>query len=301
MRDFRYAAPTSLADATSILLGGGEVRILAGGTDLLPRMRDGSVVADTVLDVKRVPGMLDIVRVDGGLRLGAAVPFHRIRDDPRIVRAYPALTDAARIVGGWQIQARASAGGNLCNASPAADTTPALIVERASCRIVGPEGERLVPAAGFCTAPGRTVLESGELLTSLELPAPEERAGSRYVRFIPRNEMDIAVAGAAAWVRLDEDGKTVADARVALAAVAPTAVEAPDAAVSLIGGPATEAAFAAAGEIAREAARPITDMRGPADYRRHLAGVLVKRALAGAADRAAGGSREPILFGNRDR
>jgi carbon-monoxide dehydrogenase medium subunit len=297
MKGFEYIASTTLEEATAVLAEHGDgARILAGGTDILVQLREGQRAADVVLDIKKVPELTEVTFPDGGgLRLGAAVPFHRIWGDERIIDAYPALTDASRIVGGWQIQGRASVGGNLCNSSPAADTTPALIVEAAECHIAGPTGRRSVPAAEFCTGPGRNVLERGELLVSLEFPARVRGAGSRYVRFIPRNEMDIAVAGAGVWLELDEPGDSIVGARIALAAVAPTAVEATEAAAWLLGRPATSASFERAGELARSVADPISDMRGPAEYRVHLVGVLVKRALAVAADRARGGDRFPII------
>ncbi len=297
MRGFEYIASTTIEEATAVLAEHGDgARILAGGTDLLVQLREGLCAADVVLDIKKVPELTEVSFPDGGgLRLGAAVPFHRIWGDERVIDAYPALTDASRIVGGWQIQGRASVGGNLCNSSPAADTTPALIVEGAECHIAGPTGRRHVPAAEFCTGPGLNVLERGELLVSLEFPACSPRSGSRYVRFIPRNEMDIAVAGAGAWLELDEAGDAIVGARIALAAVSPRAVEATEAAAWLLGRPATPASFERAGELARAAADPISDMRGPREYRVHLVGVLVKRALSIAADRARGGDRSPIL------
>lgn len=293
MRDFDYVAPATLDGAIAALEKHGErARILAGGTDIIVELREGRRDVDVVVDIKRIHDLTGIdFRPDGSLRLGAAVPFHRIWRDDRIVEAYPALTDAARIVGGWQIQGRASTGGNVCNSSPAADTIPALIVERAVCHIAGPGGTRTVDASAFCTGPGRNVLERGELLVAFELPGATKGAGSRYLRFIPRNEMDIAVVGVGAWLQVD--GDTVTDARLALAAVAPTAVEATEAASFLVGRPATPSSFEEAGALAREIANPISDMRGPEEYRRHLVGVLVKRALTGALERAQGGDRSP--------
>lgn len=287
MKDFDYVAAANLDEAVSLLAARGErARILAGGTDIIVQLREGLREADLVLDVKKIPELTEYDHsTERGLRLGAAVPCYRIYGDEALRRAYPALCDAARIIGGWQIQGRASIGGNLCNSSPAADSIPALIAHAATCRIVGPQGTRDVPVEEFCTAPGRNVLKRGELLVSLHLPPTPARCGARYLRFIPRNEMDIAVVGVGAWLMRDEQG-LIAAARIGLAAVAPTPLFARQAGDFLIGKPATDESFRAAGELAKNVARPISDMRGPAEYRTHLLGVLVRRALAGAAERS---------------
>ncbi|MBX7166915.1 MAG: FAD binding domain-containing protein [Pirellulales bacterium] len=290
MKDFDYAAAATVDEAVSLLAAHGpQAKVLAGGTDILVQLREGMRDASLVVDIKRIPELTAIDwQSDGSLRLGAAVPCAQLYGNPRIVEAYAGLTDAAHIIGGWQIQSRASLGGNLCNSSPAADSIPALIAYGARAQIAGPEGTRLVPVAEFCTAPGKNVLQRGEFLVNLELPAKLPRSGGAYLRFIPRNEMDIAVVGCGAWVQLSNDLKSVQAARIALAAVAPTPLLATAAADWLVGQPATEASFAEAGRLAQQVARPISDKRGPADYRRHLVGVLVKRCLAKAAARAAG-------------
>ena len=262
---------------------------MAGGTDILVQLREGLRDADLIVDVKKIPELMTIT-LDGqrGLRLGASVPCYRIYRDASIASAYPALADAARIIGGWQIQSRGSIGGNLCNSSPAADSIPALIALDAKCQIAGPDGRRTVPVAEFCTAPGKNVLKRGEILVALEFPRVVEHEGSRYLRFIPRNEMDIAVVGAGAWLRLNAKGDTIEAARLALAAVAPTPLAAGEVGAWLAGKPATQATFDEAGNRARLLAKPITDMRGPAEYRVHVVGVMVARALAGAVERARG-------------
>jgi len=290
VKSFDYAAPTSLAEATALLARlNGTARILAGGTDLLVQLREHLRDADLIVDVKRVPELMEMsYSLEDGLRLGASVPCYRVYDDALISAAYPGLADAARIVGGWQIQSRASVGGNLCNASPAGDTIAPLIALKGICVVVGPGGTREVPAEAFCSAPGRNVLGRGELLATIVVPPPSVRGGSAYERFIPRNEMDIAVVSAAAWVRLDPAGETVVEARVALGAVAPTTVVATEACRWLAGRPATDETFARAGELARAAALPISDMRGTAEYRTHLVGVLTRRTLAKAVERARG-------------
>ena len=297
MRDFEYKAPATINEAVTLLAErGSEARVLAGGTDIIVQLREGLRKADLVVDVKKIPELMSLTwRDDGGLDIGGAVPCHVLYNDAKVIDAYPSITDSAKIIGGWQIQGRASIGGNLCNSSPAADSIPALIVENATCRIAGPGGERHVPVQEFCTAPGANVLTEGELLVSLVLPPTGGSSGSRYMRFTPRNEMDIAVTGAGAWLRLGEGGETVEEARLALSAVAPTPVVAGEAEAWLQGKPATEESFTEAGNIARKAAAPISDMRGPADYRTHLVGVLVKRALNGALGRARGGDRNPVI------
>lgn len=287
MNDFQYAAPDTLDKATSLLAEyGSRARILAGGTDILVQMREGKRTADMVVDVKHI-GELMAVELNGhGLRVGASVPCYRLYEDAAVKDAYPALTDAARIIGGWQIQSRASVGGNLCNSSPAADSIPPLIVHQAIAEIASKTGRREVPVVEFCTAPGRNVMKDGELLVSLKLPAPAPHSSSAYLRFIPRNEMDIAVVGAAAWVQLNAAGDTIEQARIALAAVAPTPKLAKDAGDWLAGKQTDDATLAEAGERAKAVASPIDDMRGTIEYRRHLSGVLTNRALRIAIDRA---------------
>lgn len=290
MTNFDYAAPTSLAQATALLEGArGTARVLSGGTDLIVQLRERLRAADLVVDLKKIPELMELTfSPDEGLRLGASVPCYRIYEHADIPSAYPALADAARIVGGWQIQSRASVGGNLCNSSPAADTIPPLIALGARCVIAGPDGRREVPAESFCTGPGRNVLQRGEILTTIVLPPPETLCGSAYERFIPRNEMDIAVAGAGSWVKLGRDGTTIERARIGLAAVAPTPLFAAEASQWLGGKPATDETFERAGELAQRVATPISDMRGTAEFRVHLVGVLARRTLARAVERARG-------------
>ncbi len=290
MKDFEYQLAATVDEAVSLLAAHGDrARVLTGGTDLLVQLREGQREVDLVVDVKKIPELAEM-RYDAntGLRLGAAVACYRIYSDRAVAAAYPALADSARIIGGWQIQSRASIGGNLCNSSPAADSIPSLIVHDVTCRLFGPQGRRDVPVAEFCTAPGKNVLGRGEVLASLDFPAPAPHSSSAYLRFIPRNEMDIAVVGAASWLRLNVAQDTIEAARVALGAVAPKPLPADEVSKWLVGKPANEATFAAAADVARQAARPISDKRGTADYRRHLAGVLVQRTLAIATQRACG-------------
>jgi carbon-monoxide dehydrogenase medium subunit len=286
-----YAAPKTLAQAISLLAKHGDrARILAGGTDILVQLREGRRDYDLLVDIKHIRQLNELVcsprSKQPDLRIGAAVPCYRIYQQKNVRKYYPGLIDAVELIGGIQIQNRASVGGNLCNASPAADTIPPLIVHQAKCIIAGPEGERAVPVENFCTAPGRTVLKPGELLVGLHMPLPFSHFGANYQRFIPRNEMDIAVVGVGSSVTLDEDKTRCVAARIALAAVAPTPLLVPEAGAALVDGEISDALIDKAAELAQAAAKPISDMRGDADYRRHLVGVLTKRTLREAIKRA---------------
>jgi carbon-monoxide dehydrogenase medium subunit len=281
-----YEAPDTLDQAVSILKTHGEnARPLCGGTDILIQLRAGIRRIEHLVDVKNIKE-LQTLSFDPkkGLRLGAAVPCIEISESDVMRRHYPGLTEAAHLIGSLQIQNRASVGGNLCNGSPAADTTPALIALGARARIVGTGGEREVPVESFVVSPGRTVLKPGELLVELLIPAPASHSSDAYLRFIPRNEMDIAVVGVGASVTLDGDKVTAA--RIGLASVAPTPLLAGKAADALVGRKFDDAALEAAGRAASEACQPIDDMRGTIDFRKHVAGVLARRALTIAAERA---------------
>jgi carbon-monoxide dehydrogenase medium subunit len=290
LQAFDYVAAKTVDEAVSLLASkGSQARVLAGGTDLIVQLREGRRQLELVVDIKNVPEANALsYNPQSGLLLGAATPFHRVYGDPTIAKAYPGLMDAFTLVGGIQIQGRASAGGNLCNSSPAADTTPALVVHRAVCVIAGPNGRREVPVDNFCTGPGRNVLADGELLLSFRIPAPPQNFGAEYQRFIPRNEMDIAVVGVGSSLTLGADRSTITDARVSLGAVAPTVLLVAEAAAALIGKPCSEATVAAAAAAAQAAARPISDMRGTIEQRRHLVGVLTRRTLQTAFARARG-------------
>ena len=288
MHAFDYAAPTTVKEAVALLgRHGKNARILAGGTDIIAQMKEGRRRVNVLVDVKKIPEANEInYGPRKGLRVGAAVPCARIYDDPAVSVSYPALIDAVSLVGSIQIQSRATLAGNLCNASPAADTIPAMAVLGARARVVGPRGERLVPVEEFCTAPGQTVLKDDELVLSLDFPAPRTRSGAHFLRFIPRNEMDIAVTNAAAQVVLDKGGSSVVSARIAVGAVAPIVLMLDGAADALTKNGLSDEAIDQAAGIARKSARPITDMRGTEAQRIHLAGVLTRRAIKGAAARA---------------
>ena len=286
MHAIDYEAPTTLAQAVSILKAHGEnARPFCGGTDIIIQLRAGVRRTEHLVDVKKIKELQTLFfDAKKGLRLGAAVPCIEISESDMMRRHYPGLTEAAHLIGSLQIQNRASVGGNLCNGSPAADTTPALIALGARARVVGPNGEREVPVEAFVVSPGRTVLKPGELLVELLVPPPAPHSSDAYLRFIPRNEMDIAVVGVGASLTLD--GDKVKAARIALGAVAATPILAAKAAGAIIGKKLDDAALEAAGHAASDACSPIDDMRGTAEFRLHIAAVLTRRVLSIAAERA---------------
>ena len=287
MHAIRYEAPRSIADAVRLIQADPGARILAGGTDLLVQFRAGLRQPTAFVDVKRIPELIGISIDAKGLRLGAATSAAEICEHPEVKRLFPGLVEAVHLIGSTQIQGRGSVGGNLCNASPAADSTCALIVNRAECLIAGPKGERVVPVDTFCTGPGRTVLERGEFLVAIRIPRPAPLTADAYLRLIPRSEMDIAVAGAGVSVTLDASGVCTA-ARVAIGAVAPTALLVPGAATALVGSKLDDRALEKAAAAASAAATPIDDKRGTVAYRQSVVGVLTRRAAAAAAARARG-------------
>ncbi len=286
MQEVRYERPTTIAEATELLAqSNGITKILAGGTDVLVQMRINSQIPSLILDVKHIPELREL-RIDGdGLLLGAAVPSVELGESAEARKGYPGLVEGAEYIGSSQIQSRASVGGNLCNASPAADTVPALFALGAECRIAGPDGERTVPVEEFTTGVTTSCLQKGELLVSIRIPDPAAESSSAYLRFTPRNEMDIAVVGAGAAITLDKGGTCTA-ARLALGAVATTAIMVPEAADALVGSKIEESDLAKVAELASAASKPITDRRGTADFRRHVSGVLASRTVAAARDRA---------------
>lgn len=288
MQAFNYVAAQSVDEVIKLLAEKGDTaRVMSGGTDLLVALREGRRKAELVIDVKRLKETTEMTYdAQNGLTLGSAVPCHRMYDDKAVSKAYPGLIDSASLIGGVQVQGRASLGGNLCNASPAADSIPSLIVHSAICNIAGPNGRRQMPVEEFCVAPGRTALQQGEFLVSLSFPAPQPGFGAAYLRFIPRNEMDIAVVGAGAAVQLDESRTKIVAARISLGAVAPKPLFIPAAGDALVGKTISDDAIAEAARIAQAAATPITDMRGTAEYRKHLSAVLTSRALRKAIERA---------------
>ena len=289
MKDFQYLAPRKLDEAVLLLAEHADsAQLLAGGTDLLIFMRDGRKSPDFIIDAKKIPELTRVQLDADRLTIGAAVSCRTIWEHPEIAERFPALTDAATLIGGIQIQGRATFGGNLCNAAPSADTVPPVIVYGAIAHIISARGERDVPVEEICTGPGRTSLAPDEILVSLSIPAPPVNSGTAFLRFIPRNEMDIAVANAAARVDLDEAGTTFKSARIAIGAVAPTPLFVEAAGAALSGKPVSDASISDAARIARDASTPINDMRGTIEHRKQLVEVLTTRALRRAIARARG-------------
>jgi len=286
LHEIHFEVPTSVAQAVSMLKRHGEkARPLVGGTDLLIQLRAGVRRPEFIVDLKHIKELRQI-KFDAkkGVRLGGAVPCIEVYESELMRKHYPGLTEAAHLIGSLQIQNRASVGGNLCNGSPAADTTPALIALGAKARIAGGKTVREVPVEEIVTSPGRTVLKPNEILVEFAIPAPKAHSSDSYLRFIPRNEMDIAVVGVGTSITLD--GDVVKAARIALGAVGPTPIFAKKAGDSLIGKTLDNAAIEEAARLAIEAATPIDDMRGTAEFRKHVTGVLTRRTIQIAAERA---------------
>jgi CO/xanthine dehydrogenase FAD-binding subunit len=286
VRRFELALPESVDDCLKLLAERGpDTKVLAGGTDLLPQMKTGLVKPGRVIDLSGVARLRAIETAPGGAaRIGAAVTARRLERDPAIRARYPSLSESGALVGSVQIRNLATLGGNLCNAAPSADMAPPLLALEAEAVVAGKGGERRVPIAGFFQGVRRTVLGPDELLLELVLPDPGRRSGGAYLRHTPRRELDIAVVGVASQLTL-ADG-VCAKARIALASVAPTPVRATAAEQSLEGQPVTPERIARAADLAVEAARPISDQRGSAEFRRHLVRVLTRRTLTTALARA---------------
>ena len=292
MKWIDFEKPNTVEDAVKLLSdSGGNARAMAGGTDLIVMLRVGHprVNPDVVVDIKSIPELNELsYDANKGLTVGAAVECYKIYGDDNVNSHFSALNDSATLIGGTQIQGRASFGGNLCNAAPSGDSIPNMIAHRAVATITGPSGTREVPVEDICTGPGQTSIGSDELLISINFPSNGAGFGANYIRFIPRNEMDIAVAGVGASVTI-EDGKFTS-ARVSLASVAPTPLLVEEAGEALVGQPVSEGAIQKAADLAKAAVKPISDMRGTADYRKHLCDVLTRRALTTAVERAQGAS-----------
>ena len=289
MHPFAYVAPSTVAEAVAELSKHGDrARPLAGGTDLLVKALANVWELDAVVDIKNIPELMTLTINGSGLSIGAGVPCYQVYDNSEIAAQYPGIVDGASIIGGIQIQSRAGLGGNLCNAAPSGDGIPSLIALSAVAKIASVNGTREVAIEDFCTGPSRTVLKAGELLVSIEVPKPAANSGAAYTRFIPRNEMDIAVAGVGVFVQLDASGKNFESARIALASVGPTPILASAAGDSLAGKPVNDETIAAASALARDAATPITDMRGTIEQRKQLVEVLTGRMINKAVERARG-------------
>jgi carbon-monoxide dehydrogenase medium subunit len=284
----RYESPTTLKAASQLLAKEkGAAYVLAGGTDLLVRLRTGFIEPDLVVDIKRIPSTREITKTAGGFKIGAAVCGGELGEHAALKKAWPGVVEAANLIGSKQVQGRATMTGNLCNASPAADSVPALVAAGAKAVIVGPKGKRTVPVEQVPVAPGKTSLKKGEIIESLLLPKRKARSGDAYLRFIPRTEMDIAVVGCGVNLTLDAKG-AVKSARVSLGAVAPTVLLVEAAAKAIIGTKLDEKALDALAEACSAACRPIDDKRGTREYRIKVAGVLARRAAVIAYRRAGG-------------
>lgn len=284
----RFESPLTVHDAVGLLAAEtGLSRLLAGGTDVLVQLRSGFVEPDLVVDIKRIAGMRDILPEDGGYRIGAAVSGAELGAHDGVRSLWPGVVEALELIGSTQIQGRATLAGNLCNGSPAADSVPAMFAADARATIAGPDGERTVPVAAIPVSPGKTSLGPSEFITAIHLPARPDRASDAYLRFIPRTEMDIAVASAGVSLELDTDG-TCRAARVALGAVAPTVVLVEDAAAALVGTRLEDPALKILEEACSAACNPIDDKRGTIEFRRDIAAVLARRAALIAYERAGG-------------
>jgi len=290
MATFTYSAPKTVEEAVRALSSAnGAARVLSGGTDLLVQLRTGRTKPAVIVDVKRIPGLIGVRAEGDGFVIGAATPCAAIGEHPELKTVWPGVVEAARLIGSTQVQGRATLAGNLCNASPAADSVPALIAARATCVLAGPGGRREVPVEAIATGPGTTSLAPGELVVEFRLPGRPPRSADAYLRFIPRTEMDIAVVGAAVNVALDASG-TCREARIVLGAVAPTAILVPEAAAALVGSRLDGDALRRLDAATRRACTPIDDKRGTVEFRTRVAGVLARRA-AGLAFQRAGGSQ----------
>ena len=286
MTDLRYEAPQTVDAACALLAAaGGVTRVLAGGTDVIVQMETDVVEPELIVDVKKIPELREVKAENGGFKVGAAVPSMELCDHKAFAKAWPGVIDGVKLIGSIQIKGRASMGGNLCNASPGADSVPPLITASAICKVAGPKGTRDVPVEQICTAPGKTSLAKGEIVTAFVFPPRPKRSGDAYLRFTPRTEMDIAVTGVAVNLTLDDKHVCTA-ARVAIGAVAPTALLVKAAGDALIGSKVDDAAIAKTVAACRAACKPIDDKRGTKEFRIEVTGVLAERVVRIAVERA---------------
>jgi CO/xanthine dehydrogenase FAD-binding subunit len=280
-----YHAPETVEQAIALLAGDPTARPLAGGTDLIVQMKSGRASPCAIVDIKRIAGMIGVRLHQGGFAIGAATPCTALKADKALLAAWPGVVEAANLIGSVQVRNRATMAGNLCNASPAADSVPALIAAGATCLIAGLRGEREIAVEDLPQSPGRTALAPGEFVVEIRLPPKPEGGGDAYLRAIPRTEMDIAVVGVGAALVFDDQG-TCLSARIALGAVAPTALLVKDAGAALVGTKLDDAAMARMADAVRAACQPIDDKRGSIEYRIHMAGILATRTIGIARDRA---------------
>lgn len=282
-----YHAPASREEVVALMVADPSAKVLAGGTDLIVQMRSGRAAPGGIIDLKNVSAMRAVMGNDGRYTIGAAMACTGLLTVEALCRDWPGVVEAANLIGSVQVRNRATMGGNLCNASPAADSVPALIAAAATCLIVGASGSREIPVEEVATGPGKTSLKSGEFVAEIRLPARPQGGGDAYLRSIPRTEMDIAVVGVGVALVLDGSGLCIS-ARVALGAVAPTAMLVAEAGAALVGSTLDDAALENMADAVRAACRPIDDKRGTVEYRKAMAGVLAKRTVLIAAARARG-------------
>ncbi len=283
----RYESPATTKEAVALLAAEkGNAHVLAGGTDLLAKLRLDMVEPDLMVDIKRIPAMKEIKKTATGFKVGAAVSGAELGENKALVKAWPGVVEATNLIGSDQIQGRCTMVGNLCNASPAADSVPAMIAAGAKAVVVGKNKRRTVPVEKIVTGPGQTSLASDELIEAIMLPQPAAKSADAYLRFTPRTEMDIAIVSAAVSLTLSRG--VVKSARVSLGAVAPTAVLVPAAAKAIIGTKLDDEALEAMAAACSAACNPIDDKRGTVEYRTRVAGVLAKRAAKIAFERAGG-------------
>jgi CO/xanthine dehydrogenase FAD-binding subunit len=288
MPGLTYSAPTTVDDAVKLLAGSsGLAKVLSGGTDLLVQMRSGRLKPELIVDTKKIPGIIGIREEDGAMIVGAATPGAVVEAHAGMNAAWPGVVEALDLIGSTQVQGRCSLAGNLCNASPAADSVPALYASGATAVIVGSKGRREIPVEQVPTAPGRTSLARDEFILEFKFPVRPAHSADAYLRFIPRTEMDIAVVGCGISVTLDANGVCTA-ARCALGAVAPTVLLVKEMADVLVGHTLDGATMAALDKAAQAACKPINDKRGTIEYRTKIAGVLARRVAKIAFDRASG-------------
>jgi CO/xanthine dehydrogenase FAD-binding subunit len=287
MSEVQYQSAKTVKEAVKMMQAAkGKGYILAGGTDLLVQMKSGARTPGVIIDVKKIPEMVTVTEKNGAFTIGAATPAAVLGENKKLRKAWPGVIEACNLIGSTQVQGRASPGGNLCNASPAADSVPALVAAGCIVNVAGPNGKRAVPVEKFCIGPGKTSLKTGEIVVSLTLPKRPKGSSDAYLRLIPRTEMDIAVVGVG--VSLTMKGDTVTDARVGLGAVAPTVLLVDKAAKALIGSKLDDKALDAAAAACSAACKPIDDKRGTIHYRTKIAGVLLKRVALIARDRVKG-------------
>lgn len=284
----QYEAPQTTKAAVALLAKAkGSAYVLAGGSDLLVRMKGGFIEPDLVVDIKRIKAMREVKKTATGFSIGAAVSCAELGENKALIKAWPGVVEAANLIGSKQIQGRCTIAGNMCNAGPAADSVPAMVAAGAKAVIQGPKGKRTIPVEQVGIAPGKNSLKKGELVEAIVLPKRPPKSGDAYLRFIPRTEMDIAVVSAGISLTLDAKGM-VKDARVSLGAVAPTVLLVADAAKAIIGSKLDDAALEKLGAACSAACRPIDDKRGTIEFRTKVAAVLAKRAAKIAYGRAGG-------------